>query len=219
MFARYSFRCALALTRSSSKDVNKVLPILKHNYLSFQQTTTKSLLFSLQKRGYCTSTTDHNHNDNHGNINNHNQSKTEETATSSTTSVNPSSHHHEHEHDHSSCEHHHHEHHRHYHINDIKPEERMYIEFNCGVCDFRVKKTFSKHSYEKGVVIIRCDECRKLHLIADHLGFTGFGGERTIEEILQAKGEPYARIRVEPKLEVKVEEPKVETTNQPKTDS
>ena len=30
---------------------------------------------------------------------------------------------------------------------------------------------FSKHSYEKGVVIIQCDGCKGNHLIADNFGW------------------------------------------------
>lgn len=33
-------------------------------------------------------------------------------------------------------------------------EPRKYIEFNCGHCDFRVKKTCTTHSYEKGLLRI-----------------------------------------------------------------
>ena len=36
-------------------------------------------------------------------------------------------------------------------------------------CQKRSKETFSKQSYHHGTVIIRCEGCRNLHLIADHL--------------------------------------------------
>ncbi len=45
------------------------------------------------------------------------------------------------------------------------------IMFTCGVCDTRQARTFSKKSYEEGVVLIRCEGCDKLHLIADNLGW------------------------------------------------
>lgn len=32
-------------------------------------------------------------------------------------------------------------------------------------------KQFSEHSYEKGVVLVRCPGCQNLHLIADRLGW------------------------------------------------
>jgi hypothetical protein len=47
----------------------------------------------------------------------------------------------------------------------------------------------SKHAYEKGVVIMKCDGCNKLHLISDHLGW--FDSQRrvgTIEDIMKSKG-------------------------------
>jgi len=65
-----------------------------------------------------------------------------------------------------------------------------YIEFTCTVCQGRVCKTFSKHSYEKGVVLIRCSGCQNLHLIADNLGFTGYA-EKNIEDVANARGEAY----------------------------
>jgi len=71
-------------------------------------------------------------------------------------------------------------------------ETRKYIEFTCTVCETRVAKTFTKQAYEKGVVIIRCDGCKNLHLIADHLGWTGhpvFDKLKTMEKVMAARGE------------------------------
>ncbi|TGZ74390.1 hypothetical protein CRM22_000967 [Opisthorchis felineus] len=48
---------------------------------------------------------------------------------------------------------------------------KMYIEFTCKKCNHRSRKHFSKHAYQKGIVIIRCEGCRNLHLIADNLGW------------------------------------------------
>jgi mitochondrial protein import protein ZIM17 len=57
----------------------------------------------------------------------------------------------------------------------------MAIVFTCTKCDTRSAKTFSRHSYEKGIVLIRCPGCKKLHLIADHLGW--FGDNFKIEDL------------------------------------
>ena len=43
---------------------------------------------------------------------------------------------------------------------------KMVIVFTCTVCDERSMRTFTKKSYEEGVVLIRCPKCDNLHLIA-----------------------------------------------------
>lgn len=48
---------------------------------------------------------------------------------------------------------------------------RMGIRFRCGVCRHSLSKTFNRQSYEQGLVIIRCDSCENLHLIADNIGW------------------------------------------------
>ncbi|TPP60011.1 DNL-type zinc finger protein [Fasciola gigantica] len=48
---------------------------------------------------------------------------------------------------------------------------KMYIEFTCKKCNHRSKKYFSKKAYLHGIVIIRCDGCENLHLIADNVGW------------------------------------------------
>lgn len=68
------------------------------------------------------------------------------------------------------------------------PGEKFVMLYTCAVCETRAAKTISKHAYSKGVVLVRCPSCEKLHLIADHLGW--FDDESvTVESILAAKGE------------------------------
>lgn len=50
-------------------------------------------------------------------------------------------------------------------------EKRLAIQFTCKVCDHRQTKTFTKHAYEKGIVIVECDGCKNRHLIADNLSW------------------------------------------------
>lgn len=69
-------------------------------------------------------------------------------------------------------------------IGRMKPT--LSIVFTCNVCRTRQAKTMSKKSYQEGVVLIRCDGCENLHLIADNLGW--FDDKKTnIVDILQKK--------------------------------
>lgn len=70
-------------------------------------------------------------------------------------------------------------------------DSAMFIAFTCKVCDHRNRKSFSRQTYEKGVVLIRCGGCENLHLIADNLGW--FDGARNVEEELARRGESVAR--------------------------
>lgn len=77
-----------------------------------------------------------------------------------------------------------------------KIDAKMLIGFTCKVCENRSNHTMSKHSYTKGTVIIQCPGCKKRHLIADHLNWFDSDhrhGKRTIEEILEARGETIRR--------------------------
>ena len=67
----------------------------------------------------------------------------------------------------------------------------MFLAFTCKVCQTRNRKGFSRESYQQGVVLIRCDGCRNLHLIADNLGW--FDGAKNVEEELARRGEALQR--------------------------
>ena len=64
----------------------------------------------------------------------------------------------------------------------------MLMAYTCGVCSTKQARTFSRRSYEQGVVLIRCENCDSLHLVADNLGW--FQDKKVnIEQIMARKGE------------------------------
>ena len=65
--------------------------------------------------------------------------------------------------------------------------------YTCNKCQTRAGKTFSKDSYTKGVVLIRCDGCDSLHLVADNLGWFR-DTPVNIEIIMKEKQETIKRI-------------------------
>ncbi|XP_065869604.1 uncharacterized protein [Euphorbia lathyris] len=69
----------------------------------------------------------------------------------------------------------------------ISPRHDLAMIFTCKVCETRSVKTTCRESYEKGVVVVRCDGCNNLHLMADRLGW--FGAPGSIEDFLAARGE------------------------------
>lgn len=69
-----------------------------------------------------------------------------------------------------------------FHEDEIKGSTRgtggqYMMAFTCSKCNTKQARTFSKDSYEKGVVLLRCQGCDSLHLIADNLGW--FRDQRT----------------------------------------
>jgi protein import protein ZIM17 len=49
--------------------------------------------------------------------------------------------------------------------------ELYILKFTCTVCDTQSMRSFTKHSYQKGVVMVRCGGCERIHLVADNLGW------------------------------------------------
>mmetsp|Transcript_29361 Transcript_29361/g.52561 ORF Transcript_29361/g.52561 Transcript_29361/m.52561 type:complete len:115 (-) Transcript_29361:445-789(-) len=68
--------------------------------------------------------------------------------------------------------------------------------FTCNKCGTRAGKTFTKQAYHSGVVLIRCEGCDNLHLVADHLGWFRDNGT-TIEDIMKEKGENIAKLNTD----------------------
>ena len=55
---------------------------------------------------------------------------------------------------------------------------------------------FTKRSYHYGIVLIKCDGCQGIHLIADNLGWFD-ETSINIEDILKSKGEEYKKLSVQ----------------------
>lgn len=45
--------------------------------------------------------------------------------------------------------------------------------FTCGKCNTKAIRSFTKNAYHKGVVLIRCEGCQNIHLVADNIGWFG----------------------------------------------
>lgn len=63
----------------------------------------------------------------------------------------------------------------------------LMMAFTCTKCDTKQARTFSKDSYQNGVVLIRCGGCNNLHLVADNLGWFR-DGKTNIEDLMKEKG-------------------------------
>lgn len=55
---------------------------------------------------------------------------------------------------------------------------------------------FTKRSYHHGIVLIKCEGCTGLHLIADNLGWFE-DSSINVEDIIKSKGEDYKKLSVE----------------------
>lgn len=54
-------------------------------------------------------------------------------------------------------------------LGQIKP--KLALKYKCNICGHQNSHTFSKESYESGVVIVQCQGCNSHHLVADNLGW------------------------------------------------
>ncbi|UKJ87903.1 hypothetical protein MACJ_000345 [Theileria orientalis] len=73
-------------------------------------------------------------------------------------------------------------------------KDRYIAVFTCNICDHRSAKSFSKQAYNHGIVYVRCESCKSLHLISDQLGW--FGDKQNIEEILSRKGHHVSKMEL-----------------------
>lgn len=73
------------------------------------------------------------------------------------------------------------------------------ILFTCTNCETKNTKKFNKNAYHHGVVLIRCDGCDKLHLIADNLGW--FRDQKVnIEDLARETGRSFLKVEDNPEL-------------------
>ena len=54
-------------------------------------------------------------------------------------------------------------------LGDVTP--RLAISYKCKVCGTQNVQSFSRKSYDEGIVIVQCEGCKSNHLIADNLGW------------------------------------------------
>uniref|UniRef100_A0A1B6BWW1 DNL-type domain-containing protein n=1 Tax=Clastoptera arizonana TaxID=38151 RepID=A0A1B6BWW1_9HEMI len=94
-----------------------------------------------------------------------------------------------------------------------KIDTKLRLVFTCKKCNTRNDKLVSKLSYKKGIVIVRCDGCDNLHLIADNLGWFQNSQGKNIEEILASKGETVRKF-LDPNEETIVDNKILQTTVQ-----
>lgn len=64
---------------------------------------------------------------------------------------------------------------------------------------------FTKKAYHHGVVIVRCESCDSLHLMADNLGWFEDGGVN-IEELMRRKGQEVRKIKADGLFQFAAEE-------------
>jgi protein import protein ZIM17 len=58
-------------------------------------------------------------------------------------------------------------------VQGVKAEngELYVLKFTCNKCQTTSIRSFTKHAYKNGVVLVRCGGCENIHLVADNLGW------------------------------------------------
>ena len=74
------------------------------------------------------------------------------------------------------------------------------IIYTCKVCETRQSRSFTKNAYHTGVVIVRCEGCENLHLIADNLKWFEEEGVN-VEDLVRRENNEV--VRIEAKGEMK----------------
>lgn len=85
------------------------------------------------------------------------------------------------------------------------------IMFTCDVCQTKQSKFFTKQAYHKGVVLVRCDGCSAVHLLADNLGWYG-DEKKNVETMMKEKGQEVTHGKPSPELLAELQE-KVKKTH------
>lgn len=71
--------------------------------------------------------------------------------------------------------------------------------YTCAPCGERQTRSLSKRAYHHGVVVLRCQGCERLHLVADNLGWFG-EGTTSAEALAERAGEQPLRLVAGPGL-------------------
>lgn len=66
----------------------------------------------------------------------------------------------------------------------------------CSVCKTKQTKIFTKRAYQEGVVLVRCEGCPTVHLVADNLGWCT-EEVTNLETMAKAKGDEIKKLTVD----------------------